>query len=86
MEPTRVTATELRLKTRDLVERVKYKGEHLLVENFGRPMVVMISFEDYQRVRESLTSLHELDSTGGHRNGNATAKRRRAKVQVRPAM
>jgi prevent-host-death family protein len=51
MEPTKVTATELRLKTRDLIERVKFKGEHLLIENFGRPMVVIISCEDYERVK-----------------------------------
>ncbi len=48
----KVTATELRVKTRDLMERVKFRGEQLIVENFGRPMVVMISFEDYLRVRD----------------------------------
>ncbi len=54
MEATIVTATELRLKTRDLMERVKFRGEHFIVENFGRPMAVMISVEDYMRVRELL--------------------------------
>ncbi len=56
MVPTKVTATELRLKTRELVERVKYKGEHVVIENFGRPMVVMISFEDYQRLMERIAN------------------------------
>ncbi len=56
MELAKVTATELRLKTRDLVERVKFKGERLLVENFGRPMIVMISVEDYERVTDSLAA------------------------------
>ncbi|MGB8647734.1 MAG: type II toxin-antitoxin system prevent-host-death family antitoxin [Anaerolineae bacterium] len=50
----KVTATELRLKTRDLMERVKFHGEQLIVENFGRPMVVMISFDDYMRIRDQL--------------------------------
>ncbi len=54
MELIKITATELRLKTRDLVERVRFKGEHLVVENFGRPMVVMISYEDYMRIQEAL--------------------------------
>ncbi len=54
MEATIVTATELRLKTRDLMERVKFRGEHFIVENFGRPMAVVISVEDYMRVRDLL--------------------------------
>ncbi len=77
MEPTKVTATELRLKARDLVERVRFKGEHVLIENFGRPMVVIISFEDYLRVKDSLASLHESETTPAHRNGHADAPKRR---------
>ncbi len=68
MEATKVTATELRLKTRDLMERVKFKGEHLIVENFGRPMVVMISFDDYMRVRDL------LNGNGNSRDPGASAK------------
>jgi prevent-host-death family protein len=79
MEPTKVTATELRLKTRDLVERVRFKGEHVLIENFGRPMVVIISFEDYMQVKDSLTSLHSSEMTPPRRNGQeAVSKRRRS--------
>ncbi len=82
MEPTKVTATELRLKTRDLVERVRFKGEHLLIENFGHPMVVIISFEDYMRVKDSLTSLHEPEAIPLRQNGQTVgAKRRRAKPE-----
>ncbi len=82
MEPTKVTATELRLKTRDLVERVRFKGEHLLIENFGRPMVVMISFEDYLQVKDSLASLHESETVPSRRNGHTPApKRRRGRAE-----
>ncbi len=85
MEPVKVTATELRLKTRDLVERVKFKGEHLLVENFGRPMIVMISFEDYLRVKDSLAQLHETEIHSEHPNGRAAMpKRRRGKSALEP--
>jgi prevent-host-death family protein len=56
MEIQSIPATFLRLHTRDLLERVKYKGERFLVETFGRPMVVLISYDDYlslqERVRE----------------------------------
>jgi prevent-host-death family protein len=54
MEPTTITATDLRIKTRDLLERVRFKGERFVVENFHRPMVVLISFEDFIRVKEKL--------------------------------
>ncbi len=54
MAPVTINATTLRLNTRDLMERVKFKGECFIVETFGRPMVVLISFEDYLRVQEHL--------------------------------
>ncbi len=53
MEPVKISATELRQKTRDLMERVYFRGEHLIIENFHRPVAVMISYEDYMRVREA---------------------------------
>ncbi len=55
MEPVKISATELRQKTRDLMERVHYHGEHLIIENFHRPIAVMISYEDYLRVRDVIT-------------------------------
>ncbi len=54
MEPAKISATELRQKTRDLMERVHYKGEHLIIENFHRPIAVVISYEDYMRVRDAI--------------------------------
>ncbi len=54
MEPKIINSTELRTKTRDLMERVKFNGEAFVVETFGRPMAVIISFEDFNRVRELL--------------------------------
>ncbi len=59
MEPVKISATELRQKTRDLMERVHYRGEHIIIENFHRPIAVMISYEDYMRVREVFTTASE---------------------------
>ncbi|MGB8647731.1 MAG: type II toxin-antitoxin system prevent-host-death family antitoxin [Anaerolineae bacterium] len=55
MEPAKVSSTDLRLKTRDLMERVKYKGETLIIENFHRPVAVLISYEDYLQFQQLLT-------------------------------
>lgn len=36
--------------------RVKYRGERFLVETFGHPMAVIISYEDYLCIRGYLPS------------------------------
>lgn len=56
MEPETINSTELRTKTRDLMERVKFNRESFIVETFGRPMAVLISFEDFMLVREYLNA------------------------------
>ena len=43
-----VGTTELRSKTRDIIERVKYGGEHIVITTFGRPMTVLLSYDEYQ--------------------------------------
>lgn len=47
--PTTITinSTQLRKQARDIMEDVKYRGKHFIVENFGRPMVAIISAEEY---------------------------------------
>ncbi|HZQ08043.1 MAG TPA: hypothetical protein VFD70_15780 [Anaerolineae bacterium] len=54
MEPIPVTATELRTRTRELIERVHFYRECYRVETFGRPMVVIISCEDFQEIQALL--------------------------------
>lgn len=49
-------STHLRINTRDVMERVKFRGERILIETFGRPMVVLISLEDYLCIRNHLLS------------------------------
>lgn len=50
MEPQVIKATELRTRTREIMERVKYKGECFLVETFGQPMAVIVSVEEFNRI------------------------------------
>jgi len=47
---TMVGSTELRSKIRDILERVKYGGEHIVITNFGRPMAVLLGFDEYQEL------------------------------------
>lgn len=50
MEPVLINATDLRVRTREIMERVKYKGEIFLVQTFGQPTAVIISVEEYTRL------------------------------------
>jgi len=50
VQTTVVSATDLRTKTRDILERAKFRGEHFVVESFGKPMVAIIGIEEYRAV------------------------------------
>ncbi len=50
MEPTVINATDLRIKTREIMERVKFKGECFLIQTFGQPTAMIISVEKYEEI------------------------------------
>ncbi|MCC7162897.1 MAG: hypothetical protein IT331_10425 [Anaerolineae bacterium] len=54
MEAETIQATFLRLYLRDFMERVKFRGERFIVQTFGRPMMVLISYEDYLLIKNCL--------------------------------
>ncbi len=47
IEPTRISVTDLRVRTREIMERVKYKGDYFLVQTFGQPTAIIIGVEEY---------------------------------------
>ena len=48
--PKVISATELRTKTRDILEAAKFEGGHFIVETFGKPMVAIVGVEEYWRL------------------------------------
>lgn len=56
MEPTVINASELRIHTREIMERVKYKGERFLIQTFGQPTAVIMSVDEYRKIIASLPS------------------------------
>ena len=46
-DPQVISSTLLRTKTRDILEQAKFKGEHFIVETFGKPMVAIVGVEEY---------------------------------------
>lgn len=53
MEERQIGATELRQKLTDVIQAVKEEGVAYVVETFGRPQVVMIDLDEYQRLRRA---------------------------------
>lgn len=53
--PTQVfNANEARLKWRDIVDAAHAGGEDIIVERYGKPMVAVISYQDYLDIEEEL--------------------------------
>jgi len=59
MEPVVINATDLRVRTREIMERVKYKGERFLVQTFGQPTAVIISVEEYDKLNNTQFSTEQ---------------------------
>jgi PHD/YefM family antitoxin component YafN of YafNO toxin-antitoxin module len=64
-----ISATELRTRTREIMQRAKFMHETFLVENFGAPMVVIVGVDEYQ---ELLTSHWQSESEA--ESGNWTTQ------------
>lgn len=72
MKPAVIKATELRVRTREILERVKYRGEHFLVKTFGHPTAIILSVEDYNRMMKRGPSA----SPGGLKSKSVRAPRK----------
>ncbi len=86
MDPITINATELRTNTRDLMERVKYHGEQFIVETFGRPMAVIISFEDFNRIKKLLHSDDAPTYGDQPAEQNQVTSRRKTKNNVKTSI
>ena len=50
MEPTKINVTDLRLRTHEIMEQVKYHGVKYLIHTFGRPTAIILSVDEYQKI------------------------------------
>ena len=46
-DPQVISSTLLRTNTRDILEQAKFRGEHFIVETFGKPMVAIVGVDEY---------------------------------------
>jgi len=79
MEPIPVTATELRTRARELIQRVHYYNECYRVENFGRPMAIIISCQEFEELQALLKQQRMMLALPRAVNGQKITAPRRAR-------
>jgi prevent-host-death family protein len=63
MEVEVVSKTELARRTREVIDRVRHGGRHVVVENYGSPEVAIIDIEEYRH----LMALQSREQEAEHR-------------------
>jgi prevent-host-death family protein len=43
-----VTSTELQKNTREIIDWTRTQGESVVIENYGKPMAAILSYQEYQ--------------------------------------
>jgi hypothetical protein len=62
-DPQIISSTLLRTKTRDILEQAKFKGEHFIVETFGKPMVAIVGVDEYWNLLNQVRAEEDLETT-----------------------
>ena len=63
MEATKINATELRIQTRDILERARFKGERFLIQTFGRPVAVIMGIEEYDTLARAAKQARKMSNS-----------------------
>jgi prevent-host-death family protein len=58
---TKVATTELRKASAEMLNRVQYRGERVIVERHGKPVAAIVSVDDLE-VLEALEDRLDLDA------------------------
>ena len=61
--PQVISSTLLRTNTRDILEQAKFRGEHFIVETFGKPMVAIVGVEEYWSLLEQVGAADHSETT-----------------------
>ncbi len=49
-----IKATELRIHTREIIERARFRGERFVIHTFGKPVAIIMGIEEYNALIQSL--------------------------------
>lgn len=48
-----INSTDLRIKTRDIIERARFRGTRFVVHAFGKPVAIIMGIDEYQALVHS---------------------------------
>jgi prevent-host-death family protein len=63
MEATKINATELRIQTRDILERARFKGERFMIQTFGKQMAVIMGIEEYKTLTRAAKQARKISNS-----------------------
>ena len=67
----------------ELVGRARYSHEPTILTHYGSPAAVVISFEEYQRLRHAAEEVHAVEAEEVHVVGEAPEYRLPPEIQTR---
>lgn len=56
-----ISTKDLQTKTHDILERAKSQGQHIIVEVSGKPMVAIISLDEYRELMKAKQQIAERE-------------------------
>ncbi len=68
------SVTDTRKKLLPLIERVEDESYHFMVTKHGKPVAVVISYEDYSRMVETLRLIEDRELVHEIKQGSAEAR------------
>lgn len=67
MKSSRISVTEAKKGLSELVKRVSYGNEQIVLDFHGKPQAALISWEQFQRLQETAPSQHDEELLDGLR-------------------
>ena len=68
---TTVPSTELREKLSDVLDDVEATGSEYVITRHGRPLAVVLSYDEYESMIESLNILSDAETMAAIAEGDA---------------
>lgn len=60
-----INATDLRVKTRDIIERARFRGARFVIHAFGKPVAVIMGIDEYRALVSSESEKRKLIEIDG---------------------
>ena len=79
-----LSATEARIHFGELLRKVVETGRHVIVARAGKPQVVVMSIEEFERLRGSKESQRQVDALTRAQRLGATIRARRSGEPLTP--